>query len=78
MSSIWVDAVCAGCQKKLEDKDKVIAVLPATMRENRSYASGYGGKDQLRVMPSKGRKDQQQPETYHEACWPGVRSRSGK
>jgi len=78
MSSVWVDAVCKGCGKNLEDKSKAIIVLPATMRATKSYASGYGEKGQLRVMPSKGRKGQQQPETYHEKCWPGVRSGSGK
>ncbi len=78
MSSIWVNAICEACKKPLTDRDKAIAVIPATMREKTSHASGYGKDGYMRVMPSKGRKDKQKPEAYHEACWPGVRAESGK
>ena len=79
MAGVWVDPVCATCGEPLTDKDRVVAVLPGTMRKKRSYASGYGGPGQMRVMPSKGRKGGQQQEVHHETCWPGVRSAgSGK
>lgn len=78
MSSIWVNAVCMTCGKPLEDKAIAIAIVPCTMRASASYASGRGKNGQLRVMPSKGRKGQQQPEIHHEKCWPGVRSVFGK
>jgi len=74
MSSVWVDAICAGCGEPMSDKDKGIAVIPCTMREKGSFASGYARKGRLRVMPSKGRKGQQQPEVYHEKCWRGTAS----
>jgi len=84
MSSLWVEAVCTGCKEPLEDRDKTVAIVPCTMKEKVSYASGSGNRHkpgapkQLRVMPGKGRKDQQKPEVYHERCWPGVRTASGK
>jgi len=78
MSSIWVTAICQACGEPMLDKDRSITVVPGTMREKTSYASGYGGKGKLRVMPSKGRKGQQKPEVYHEKCWPGLASRAGK
>ena len=74
MSSVWVDALCAGCGKPLEAHDKAIAVIPATMKATGSYASGSGERGQMRVMPSKGRKGKQKAEVYHEKCWPGVAS----
>jgi len=73
-----MEVVCAACQEPVADKAKVVAVLPGTMRASRSYASGYGAKGQMRVMPSKGRKGKQKPEVYHEECWQGVRSPAGK
>lgn len=85
MSGIWVEAICEGCGEPLEDKDKAIAVIPATMRERASYSSGHNpGKygrnpnPMLRVMPGKGRKGQQQLAVFHERCWPGIASPAGK
>jgi len=85
MSSVWVDAVCATCGEPLLPKDKGVVVLPCTFSAKESYASGGnptkykpGVDPQIRVMPSKGRKNQQRPEAHHEKCWPGVRSAAGK
>ena len=71
MSSIWMNPVCAGCGEVIADRAKAVAIVPCTTRAKASYASGYAKeRGQLRVMPSKGRKGQQKPLLFHEACFP--------
>ena len=77
MLHMWVEPTCAGCDQPLLSKDKTVAVIPATMRETGSYAAGYQ-RGKIRIMPSKGRKNQQPLVVYHERCWPGVASTAGK
>lgn len=70
MSSVWMDAVCAGCGRPVADRAKAVAIVPCTTRATASWASGHSkGRGQLRVMPSKGRKDQQKPLLFHEECF---------
>lgn len=70
MSSIWMKPVCAGCGEEIDDRAKIVAIVPGTSRASSSWASGHEPeRGWLRLMPSKGRKNQQEPLMFHERCW---------